>query len=128
MEVIGTNMNDHLKTGQEGEDAARAFLQKKGYRILHSNWHFHHYELDIVALDDEMLVVVEVKTRADDYLVAPDEAVDRKKMRRVISAADAYVRYFDLEIPVRFDIISLVKNHEGYRIDHYEDAFLPGIK
>lgn len=121
-------MNSHLKTGQEGEEAARTFLQKKGYRILHSNWHFHHYELDIVAIDDDMLVVVEVKTRADDYLIAPDEAVDRKKMRRTISAADAYVRHFDLDMPVRFDIISLVKSSEGYRIDHYEDAFLPGVK
>jgi len=121
-------MNNHLKTGQEGEEAARGFLQKKGYRILHSNWRFHHYELDIVALDDDMLVVVEVKTRSDDYLVAPDEAIDRKKMKRTITAADAYVRYFNLDIPVRFDIIALVKSSSGYQIDHYEDAFLPGIR
>lgn len=121
-------MNNHLKTGQEGEEAARVFLQQKGYRILHSNWRFHHYELDIVALDDDMLVVVEVKTRADDFLVAPDEAVDWKKMRRTITAADAYVRYFNLDIPVRFDIIALVKSGSGYQVDHYEDAFLPGVK
>lgn len=121
-------MSKHLQTGREGEEAARTFLQKKGYTILQSNWHFHHYELDIVAVDDEMLVVVEVKTRADDYLVAPDEAVDCRKMRRTISAADAYVRYFNLEMPVRFDIVTVIKSHQGYQIDHYEDAFLPGVR
>lgn len=121
-------MRTTIETGREGEEAAKAFLQKKGYTILQSNWHFHHYELDIVAVDEDMLVVVEVKTRADDYLIAPDEAVDRKKMRRTISAADAYVRYFNLELPVRFDIVTVVKSREGYQIDHYEDAFLPGVK
>jgi len=126
--VIFVKMNNRTTIGREGEEAARTFLQSKGYSILHSNWHFHHYELDIVAIDNEMLVVVEVKTRADDYLVAPDEAVDRKKMRRIISAADAYVRYFKIDIPVRFDIVTIVNSREGYKLDHYEDAFLPGIK
>lgn len=121
-------MNKHLQIGQEGEEAAKVFLHRKGYRILHSNWRFHHYELDIVALDDDELVIVEVKTRTDDFLVAPDEAVDRRKMRRTITAADAYVRYFNLEMPVRFDIIALVKSADGYQIEHFEDAFLPGIR
>lgn len=121
-------MNNNLQLGREGEEAARTFLQKKGYTILQCNWHFHHYELDIVAVDNDVLVVVEVKTRADDFLIAPDEAVDRKKMRRTIAAADAYVRYFNLDLPVRFDIVAVVKNREGFQIDHYEDAFLPGLK
>ena len=111
------------ETGKDGESVARAFLEKQGYRITHTNWHWHHYELDIVAVKDTWLIVVEVKTRSEDYLLSPEEAVDNKKIRRIVAAADAYVRYFNLEMPVRFDIITLVKGKEGFQIEHIDDAF-----
>ena len=95
------------ETGKDGESVARAFLEKQGYRITHTNWHWHHYELDIVAVKDTWLIVVEVKTRSEDYLLAPEEAVDAPKIRRIVAAADAYVRFFNLELPVRFDIITV---------------------
>ena len=104
------------ETGKDGESVARAFLEKQGYRITHTNWHWHHYELDIVAVKDTWLIVVEVKTRSEDYLFAP-------KIRRIVAAADAYVRFFNLELPVRFDIITVIKKGEEFEIDHIEDAF-----
>ena len=106
------------ETGKDGESVARAFLEKKGYKITHTNWHWHHYELDIVAVKDTWLVVVEVKTRSDDYLLAPEDAVDAPKIRRIVAAADAYVRFFNLELPVRFDIITVIKKGEESEIDH----------
>jgi len=122
---VQTNvMAERNDTGREGEEQARAYLMKKGYNVLHTNWRWHHYELDIVAIDVDMLVVAEVKTRALDHLISPEDSVDRKKMQRIVRAADAYVRYFNLDLPVRFDIITVIKGHEGYRIDHYDDAFL----
>lgn len=114
--------------GREGEEVAREFLQKKGYTILHTNWHWHHFELDIVAIDGGWLVVVEVKTRAMDYLLSPEDAVDRKKIRRTVLAADAYVRYFNMELPVRFDIVAVIPGPQGYEIEHFEDAFLPPVR
>ena len=111
------------ETGKDGESVARAFLEKQGYKITHTNWHWHHYELDIVAVKDTWLVVVEVKTRSDDYLLAPEDAVDAPKIRRIVAAADAYVRFFNLELPVRFDIITVIKKGEESEIDHIEDAF-----
>lgn len=121
-------MAERNDTGREGEEAARTYLQKKGYTILHSNWRWHHFELDIVAIDEDMLVVAEVKTRAVDHLLSPEDAVDWKKMRRIITAADAYVRHFQVELPVRFDIISVIKGEKGYKIDHIDDAFLPTVR
>lgn len=111
------------ETGKEGEAVARAFLEKRAYRIIHTNWHWHHYELDIVAEKGGELIVVEVKTRANDFLLAPEEAVDAAKIRRIVAAADAYIRYFNLDLPVRFDIIAVVKKGETFEIDHIEDAF-----
>ena len=93
--------------GKGGEAAARAFLERKGYQIIHTNWHYHHYELDIVAFHEGELVIVEVKTRSQNYLLEPEEAVDLKKIRRTVTAADAYVRFFNYHLPVRFDIITL---------------------
>lgn len=111
------------ETGKDGEAVARVFLEEHDYTIVHTNWHWHHYELDIVAMKDGELVVVEVKTRSDDYLLAPEEAVDNWKIRRIVTAADAYVRFFNLGLPVRFDIITVIKRGEDYEIDHIEDAF-----
>ena len=109
--------------GWKGESAARAFLEKKGYKVLHTNWHWHHYELDIIAVKEDELVVVEVKTRSENYLLSPEEAVDAKKIQRIVAAADAYVRYFNIDMPVRFDIMALVKEGTGFHISHIEDAF-----
>ena len=109
--------------GRNGESVARTFLEKQGYRVTHTNWHWHHYELDIVAIKDDTLVVVEVKTRSEDYLLAPEEAIDAPKIRRIVAAADAYVRFFNVELPVRFDIITIIKKGEVYEIEHIEDAF-----
>jgi len=121
-------MEKRNEIGKNGESEARLFLEQKGYRIRHTNWHYHHYELDIVAQWEEELVVVEVKTRSLDYLLEPEEAVDTAKIRRIVAAADAYVRYFNIDLPVRFDIITLLKDSRGYHIrEHIEDAFYPPV-
>lgn len=121
-------MAEGNELGKEGEAMARDYLQRKGYRVLHTNWRWHHFELDIVAVKDGELVVAEVKTRSADFLISPEDAVDTKKIRRIVAAADAYVRYFNLDLPVRFDIITLVKGKDGYRIDHIDDAFYAPCK
>ena len=61
-------MAERNDIGKEGEAIARKYLSDRGFEILHSNWHWHHYELDIVAVKEDELVVVEVKTRAEDFL------------------------------------------------------------
>lgn len=118
-------MEQKTEIGREGEQAARAYLERHEYVILHTNWRWHHYELDIVAEKEGELVVVEVKTRGLDPLLLPEEAVDRKKIRRIVAAADAYVRYYNLDLPVRFDIITVIRDGGGQmRLDHIEDAFM----
>ncbi|OAV75171.1 hypothetical protein Barb7_01232 [Bacteroidales bacterium Barb7] len=122
-------MEEKNDTGREGEEAAKAFLIKKGYKILHTNWHWHHFELDITAVDEDMLVVAEVKTRTDDFLISPEEAVNRKKINRLVAAADGYVNYFNINLPVRFDIITVIKSKQGYSVvEHIVDAFFAPVR
>lgn len=51
--------------GREGESEARAYLVKHGYNVLHTNWHWHHYELDIIAVKEDELIVRHFHIRAD---------------------------------------------------------------
>jgi len=119
-------MDEPNLLGQNGEDTARNYLTEKGYAILHSNWRWKKYELDIVATKDNELVVVEVKTRTEAYLHYPEKSVDEGKINRTIAAANVYVRIFKVNMPVRFDIITLIKqgNNYNYAIEHIEDAFV----
>jgi putative endonuclease len=117
-------MATHNITGKKGEDEAVRFLKDKGYEILERNWHSSHFELDIIAKYHEWIVIVEVKTRSGEIWALPEEAVDRKKMKRIINAANHYILMNKLNFPVRFDVISVITNNEEIKIEHFEDAFL----
>ncbi|MDR2764580.1 MAG: YraN family protein [Tannerella sp.] len=121
-------MSKKNDTGKAGETVACSYLQGCGYTILQTNWRFHRYELDIVATDGRELVVVEVKTRAVDYLVSPEKSVGRSKIQRIAAAADAYVQKYDVTLPVRFDVISLTQNGQICRVfEHIQDAFFAPV-
>ncbi len=117
----------HNDLGKEGEDAAVDYLTQKGYEIRHRDWHSGHRDLDIVAQKDSTLVIVEVKTRRDDRFGQPEEAVDNRKIRNIVASADAYVRKFAIDLPVRFDLITVVGIQPPFRIEHIEDAFFPPV-
>lgn len=121
-------MARHNQLGREGEDAAVRMLLSKGLVLLHRNWTCGKLEIDIIARKDQTLVFAEVKTRATDQFGLPEEAVDGKKIRKMVNAADVYIRLHNWEGDVRFDIISLIPDSDyTFRIDHIEDAFYPPI-
>ncbi|MGD9976853.1 MAG: YraN family protein [Bacteroidales bacterium] len=122
------DINQSRKLGIRGEELSVNYLQGKGYKILNRNWHYGHKELDIVAKDKSMLVIVEVKTRTHGYWEEPRDAVKRKKQKYIVEAADAYVQKYKIEAEVRFDIISVIWNNDKYTIEHIEDAFYPTLQ
>lgn len=120
-------MASHNTLGKAGEDAAASYLQGQGYVLRHRNWRKNHLELDIVAVKGDELVVVEVKTRRNTEYQDPQDAVDWKKVRHIVTAADAYIKQFGLDNPVRFDIVTVVGESGNFRIEHIEDAFYSPI-
>ncbi|MBZ0243071.1 MAG: YraN family protein [Bacteroidales bacterium] len=118
-------MAEHNELGKLGEEMACAHLRKLGYKILEVNWHFGREEIDIIAMDGEMLVIVEVKTRASAYFGEPEFFVNRKKQRILVRAAEAYILQKDLDIETRFDIISIVITPGKKHLHHIDDAFYP---
>ena len=121
-------MRTNQDFGKIGEDLAVELLIKKGYRILDRNWHSGHKEIDIIAMDGDTLVAVEVKTRKTNKYGEPDVAVDATKQRLLTWAADAYVRYHNLNVDVRFDIIAIVMTDTSQTIEHIEDAFVVTVR
>ncbi|HAN77245.1 MAG TPA: endonuclease [Bacteroidales bacterium] len=121
-------MADHNLLGEAGEQYAADYLAANGYVIKHRNWRWQKAELDIIALKDNVIVFVEVKTRHKNSPERPQDAVTRKKQRLIIKAADAYITFFDLNFEARFDIISVIVTNKGTEIEHIDDAFIPLLK
>ncbi len=121
-------MAKHLETGRYGEALAVAFLKKKGFRILETNWRFSKAEIDIIAKEKEVLVFVEVKTRSSDFFGKPEDFITKRKEQLIADAASIYMKKIGHDWEIRFDIISiLLKNQKDYSIEHFEDAFFPGL-
>ena len=118
-------MAKHNELGNQGEEIAVQYLTDKGYEILERNWRNIHKEIDIIAKDGKVLVIVEVKTRQTDEYGNPDFAVTRRKQRMLIAAANAYISKNNIDVETRFDIISIFFRDGEPIIEHIEDAFLP---
>ncbi|NMA73191.1 MAG: YraN family protein [Bacteroidales bacterium] len=117
----------HNQLGKKGEEVAKDYLIHQGYHILESNWRCGRLELDIIADTPNNLVVVEVKTRRNSIFGNPVEAVTKNKIKRIVTATQAYIRKHEIELPVRFDIIAVLGTQAPYQIKHYPNAFYPPI-
>ena len=109
--------------GMSGEDQAVTYLKREGYRILCRNYRYQRAEIDILAMHCDSLVVVEVKTRSEAFYESLSDTVSRRKIRRLVRAADHFVRQHGLEVEVRFDIIQLTGTPGSYSLTHWQDAF-----
>ena len=113
----------HNRLGSDGESIARSFLEKKGYSILAQNWRYRKLEIDIIAQKDNLLVIIEVKTRSSNAFGYPESFVSQRKMQNLIEAAAAYIEEKEINAGIRFDVIAITKTKQGTNIEHFEDAF-----
>ena len=118
-------MADHNELGIKGEKFAKGYLLDNGYEILAQNYRHKHLEIDLIAKDKDELVIVEVKTRTNDFMAEAADTVSLNKQKLLVRAANAYIDEFDLDFETRFDVVSvLIKGHEC-QVEHIEDAFYP---
>lgn len=119
-------MARHNDVGSWGENVAAGYLTGRGYAIAGRNVRIGHSEIDIIAVKGGDIAFVEVKTRST-AAVDPLEAVSPDKMRRLARAADRYIKSTGCRHRPRFDIITVVGSRDSFRIEHFEDAFLPPL-
>lgn len=112
-----------LEFGKVGEQMTAKYLTDKGYIILEHNYRRGHLEIDLIALDGDELVIVEVKSRAYDNILQPEDAVDHKKRLALIRLANEYVKTHGRKENVRFDIVTVVSKEGGAEIKHLKNAY-----
>ena len=115
-----------------GETEAARMLEKKGFRIVERNWRMGHLEVDLIAESRTEIVFAEVKARTTKFgNKMPEEFVDETKRKRMVAAANAYIKYRKIEKNPRFDIIGILVNAETQEItyrNHMENAFQPQVR
>jgi putative endonuclease len=116
----------HLELGRRGESLAKTHLENAGYEILDENWTHGKAEVDLIAYKDKVIIFAEVKTRTGNAFGEPEDFVDERKQKLLVSAADEYIYLMDHQGDVRFDIISILFDKQAnYTLKHIEDAFWP---
>jgi len=117
-------MAQHNATGKLGEEVARAYLEKKGYRIVEQNWRTKRGEIDIIAKKGDALVLVEVRTKVGEQFGSPEDTLTYAKKRRLLWNAKAYVANKKYKGPCRIDAMCIVLKGDGttlpQRLSHYE--------
>ena len=111
----------HIEFGKSGEDLAATWYRSNGFDVLDRNWRCSVGEIDLVAVRDHLLVVVEVKTRRTDAYGVPALAVTPSKQRRLRRLAACWLadHHLGRRVEVRFDVASVV----GADVTIYQRAF-----
>ncbi len=116
-------MGSHHRLGAYGEEQAARYLETSGYQIIARNFRYLKAEIDLIAIKEDLLAIVEVKTRTGHSLDHMAGAVNRKKINRLVLAADHFIRSRELDIEVRFDIIWITKYKGMTSLEHIKNAF-----
>ncbi|MFN0728700.1 YraN family protein [Polaribacter gochangensis] len=117
-------MAEHNILGKKGEQLAVDYLVQHNYKIIARNYRFLKAEVDIIVQKEDILAAVEVKTRSTSDFGNPQDFINPKKIKLLVSAMDNFVVENDLDVEVRFDIIAIVKQKNAFQIEHLKDAFL----
>lgn len=120
-------MAQHNDLGKWGEEIAREYLIVNGYTLVATDDRNGHFEIDIIALKNDRIIFVEVKTRSEGSS-DPLDAITPKKIRRLCIAANTYVKQYNYKHDVQFDIITVVRNGNSHKLEHYPDAFRPPLR
>lgn len=118
-------MAEHNELGEMGEALAFNWLKKNDFEILHRNWRYSYHEIDIIATKNNLLHIIEVKTRTSNNAGYPEEFVTKKKFKNLQRAAEEYLYQHPEFKNIQFDILAITlpkyKEPEYFLI---EDVFL----
>jgi putative endonuclease len=108
-------MAAHNEFGKAGEQMAAEWLEQRGFQLIFRNWKFARYEVDIIASRAGVLHFIEVKSRHDDLFGKPEDWVNRKKGRHLLSAGEAFQHKYPEWFQIQYDIVSILLTPDGKR-------------
>ncbi len=114
--------------GALGERIAERWLTRDGWQVVDRRWRSGRRDLDLVAIRDNVVAFVEVKTRRSIWSGGPVEAVNWRKQRELTRSAQAWLdQRATLVAPegavYRFDIVGVVASRERVGVRHISAAF-----
>ena len=112
-----------LEIGRIGEDIAQKYLSSLGFKILEQNWRWRNCEIDIIAIHQDKIVFIEVKTRGRNRI---DQGVDisLRQRKRIINAANSYLlKKGEIKLEARFDLVRVRKTNGDWWVEHIGGAF-----
>lgn len=118
-------MNQAYAFGQEAEKRAATYYRSLGFKVVAQNYRYRKAEIDLIAQKADLLVAVEVKARSSNAFGVPHSFISPKKIKLLVMAMDAYVQQRNLEVTVRFDVISYTLSSGKWIRGHIENAFYP---
>ena len=104
---------DRREVGQRGEDAAAAALAEAGYEVLLRNWRCPAGEVDIVARQGEVLVLVEVRARRGRRYGLPEESITAGKRATLLACGRYLAAELEWEGPWRVDVVAIEMGPAG---------------
>lgn len=119
-------ITEKRRRGNLGEDFAAKYLENEGYTILERNFTTKMGEIDIIAQKDKYIAFIEVKSRADDCMYSPREAVTISKQRKICKAAMLYKLRNGFESQPRFDVFEIIYGKYDLEVKsftHIKNAF-----
>ena len=116
----------NLQTGKIGEEVAKKYLEKKGYKIIEQNYKTKYAEIDLVAKKRNEMVFVEVRTKKGEDFGTPEDTINRRKLRKLWGNARAYTVWKKWLGPYRVDAVCVVLRYDNTmeRLNHYENIDL----
>jgi len=106
------------KLGRRGEEAARAWLEDRGWIFLAQNFRTRAGEIDLVMQDGATTVFVEVKLRRNTAFGSAVESVSEQKMKRLTAAVEAYLQRFPGIGDIRLDLVAIDASGSRTRVSH----------
>lgn len=101
-------MSSHMHTGKAGEAMGTDWLQEKGYTVIEKNWRHSRWEVDVIAVKNNVLHFIEIKTRRSGNFGLPEEKVGDKKIQNLINVAEEYLYKNPGWQRIQFNILSIL--------------------
>lgn len=118
-------MNPAYHMGKLAEQKGAVYFQNLGFEVCARNYRYQKAEVDLIVQKQNLLVAVEVKARSSIFYGSPASFVTPKKIRLLINAMNHYIRDKDLNVELRFDVLSYVVQGDMWHQTHLKAAFLP---
>lgn len=106
-------MTEKASTGHFGESIAAKYLISLGYKVVQKNWHSIYGEIDIIALKNNKIHFVEVKTRKSLAFGTPVESYHYFKQGKIIKTAFLYMNQLNTGQSFQFDFIGIILNADN---------------